>query len=136
MLVTRKVPIVGPGGGGVPLGDPSNLAYSVAVSNLEAVSWGEKASEDADVARLYPVKASSVKKATSTDGLRYRGKGQAGEKQGALTSISEAMATDALNAIRLSEGLLREDEENDKFGIAGGDNQTAGSRSTTLQPET
>lgn len=134
VLAMRKVPILGPGGGGAPLGDPNNPAYSVAVSNAEAASWREKAAKDADAARLYPASASVFNKVTSSDSLRCRGKSQAGEEQEVLASTPETTAADASNTIRPSEGLLRDNEEHNNFGIAESGNLAESAANTTLQP--
>lgn len=57
VLGLRKVPILGPGGGGAPLGDPANPTYSVAVSDAVAAASREKAAKDSNAARLHSVKA-------------------------------------------------------------------------------
>lgn len=115
VLAMRKVPINGPGGGGKPLGDPLNPAYSVAVSDAQAVETRNKFAKDADAARLHPVNIPEVKGKSNESGLRYRGK--SAPEHEALASIPETMAADALNSMSLSEDLLRDDEENDKVGI-------------------
>ena len=55
VLAMRKVPIFGPGGGGASLGDASNPAYNVAVSDEAATAAREKAAKDSNAARLYPL---------------------------------------------------------------------------------
>lgn len=51
----RRVPIEPPGGSGAPLGDPSNPAYSVAVSDKEAIDARATKAEHNKSARLYPL---------------------------------------------------------------------------------
>lgn len=53
-LALKRVPIYGPGGGGEPLGGPSNPAYSVAVSDMEAITARDKAGQDKEAKRLVP----------------------------------------------------------------------------------
>lgn len=64
-LALKKVPIYGPGGGGEPLGGPTNPTYSVAVDDGFAVTARTKAEEAADALRMVPLKpkrgASKVK---------------------------------------------------------------------------
>ncbi|KAF2966269.1 hypothetical protein GQX73_g7308 [Xylaria multiplex] len=59
-LALKKVPIDGPGGGGEPLGGPTNPSYSVSVSDGEAAAAREKAEQDKDAARLAPKNASNA----------------------------------------------------------------------------
>ena len=56
VLALRKVPIYGPGGGGEPLGGPTNPSYSVAVSNSLAAEARDKAAEAKEGKRLVPTK--------------------------------------------------------------------------------
>ncbi|ETS79189.1 hypothetical protein PFICI_09042 [Pestalotiopsis fici W106-1] len=70
-LAVKKVPIIGPGGGGEPLGGPSNPSYSVTVSDQEAARARDKADNDKDAKRLVPMKTpqrqpSSASKYSST----------------------------------------------------------------------
>ncbi|TVY35576.1 putative MscS family protein [Lachnellula subtilissima] len=55
VLALRKIPIFAPGGGAAALGDPTNPAYSVAVSDEVAVAARNKAAVDLDAARLTPL---------------------------------------------------------------------------------
>ncbi|TGJ85446.1 hypothetical protein E0Z10_g3294 [Xylaria hypoxylon] len=59
-LAMKKVPIDSPGGGGEPLGGPTNPSYSVAVSDREAAAAREKAEKDKDEARLVPSNAPNM----------------------------------------------------------------------------
>ncbi|KAF7533018.1 hypothetical protein G7054_g7465 [Neopestalotiopsis clavispora] len=63
-LAVKKVPIIGPGGGGEPLGGPTNPSYSVAVSDQEAARARDKADQDKDMKRMVPAK--SVQRQPST----------------------------------------------------------------------
>jgi hypothetical protein len=63
-LAVKKVPIIGPGGGGEPLGGPTNPTYSVAVSDQEAARARDKADQDKDMKRMVPAK--SVQRQPST----------------------------------------------------------------------
>jgi hypothetical protein len=122
VLAMRKVPILGPGGGGAPLGDSSNPSYSVAISDAEATRSREKAAKDADAGRLYPLHVPVNKNASAVEG---RSSSENDSKNGdrehePLASIPEIMAADALNSIRLSDGYLKDQEhENDNFRIIG-----------------
>lgn len=55
-LALKKVPIYGPGGGGEPLGGPTNPAYSVTVDDGFAAKARAKAEDDADALRIMPLK--------------------------------------------------------------------------------
>ena len=57
VLALRKVPIYGPGGGGEPLGGPSNPGYSVSVSDQEAAEARAKAAAAKEAKRLVPTPA-------------------------------------------------------------------------------
>lgn len=56
VLALRKVPIYPPGGGGLPLGDPGNPSYSVAVSDEIATAARDKAAKNKEGKRLLPSK--------------------------------------------------------------------------------
>ncbi|KAI2616369.1 Mechanosensitive ion channel-domain-containing protein [Hypomontagnella submonticulosa] len=53
-LALKRVPIYAPGGGGEPLGGPSNPSYSVSVSDLDAAAARDKASKDKEDKRMVP----------------------------------------------------------------------------------
>ncbi|KAI0182144.1 Mechanosensitive ion channel-domain-containing protein [Hypoxylon sp. FL1284] len=53
-LALKRVPIYGPGGGGEPLGGPSNPSYSVAVSDADATTARGKADQDKEAKRMVP----------------------------------------------------------------------------------
>ena len=110
VLALRKVPIFGPGGGAAPLGDPANPAYSVSVSDEVAGRARDRAAREADAARLHPVNSRPAE-------AFEQGKSPANEP---LAAIPESMAADALNAITLSDGTMRDDEkEMDRVEIVG-----------------
>lgn len=50
----KKVPIYGPGGGGEPLGGPTNPSYSVAVSDDDAAKKREAAAKAKEALRMVP----------------------------------------------------------------------------------
>jgi hypothetical protein len=54
VLALRKVPIYGPGGGGEPLGGPTNPGYSVAISDSAAAEARDKANKAKEGKRLVP----------------------------------------------------------------------------------
>jgi hypothetical protein len=100
VLALRKIPIYGPRGRAPPLSDPSNPAYSVAVSDGVAAKSKEKAAKDADSARLHPL-------------IAYEDKSDK-EKQD-----DEKATADALNAIQFANGerIREEERENDRVNI-------------------
>ena len=130
VLALRKVPIFGPGGGGAPLGDPANPAYNVSVPDVVADAARDKAAKEADAARPHPVNPPPV--ATSPENSE-QGKNPANEP---LPPIPESMAADAMNAIRLSEDPLR-DDENEVNGVdtVGNQSSPAGVPSTSANLE-
>lgn len=61
VLALRKVPIYAPGGGGEPLGGPTNPGYSVAISDSWATEAREKAAAKKEDKRLVPSKPAAPK---------------------------------------------------------------------------
>lgn len=59
VLALRKVPIYGPGGGGEPLGGPTNPSYSVSVPDEMAAEARDKAAQAKEAKRLVPSSSSS-----------------------------------------------------------------------------
>ncbi|GFP58260.1 hypothetical protein ACSS6W_005457 [Trichoderma asperelloides] len=53
-IAMKKVPILGPGGGGEPLGGPTNPSYSVAVTDSWAAESRDKAAKATDAGRMVP----------------------------------------------------------------------------------
>lgn len=53
-IAMKKVPILGPGGGGEPLGGPTNPSYSVAVADSWAIKSRDKAAKATDAGRMVP----------------------------------------------------------------------------------
>jgi hypothetical protein len=86
VLALRKVPIYGPGGGGEPLGGPTNPGYSVSVEDTWAVEAREKAEQAKEAKRLIPTKTA----ATVSDS-KYGG---------TLGPVPEETAANSLNARR------------------------------------
>lgn len=69
-LAMKKVPVVGPGGGGEALGGPTNPSYSVNVTDAEAAAARDKAAQDKDAARLVPLNAlSTTSEDTAVQGI-------------------------------------------------------------------
>lgn len=60
LAACRRVPIDPPGGSGPALGDPSNPSYSVAVSDIDAISARSAKAEKTESSRLYPTGTSIV----------------------------------------------------------------------------
>ncbi|KAG0648727.1 Mechanosensitive ion channel Msy1 [Hyphodiscus hymeniophilus] len=87
VLALRKVPIYGPGGGGEPLGGPTNPSYSVAVSDSLAAESRDKAAEAKEAKRLVP--SMPAPKAPSGDF------GPAGEEKAAEAMNARAPTADA-----------------------------------------
>ena len=105
----RRVPIDPPGGSALPLGNPNNPYYSVAVSDEAAIAVRAKHDEEVDLKRLFPKKAGA-----GADGL-------VGAVSSALQSpVREAVATlsgrrvsaeDVRNSLRRSEESRRTSHE-------------------------
>jgi hypothetical protein len=94
VLALRKVPIYCPGGGGLPLGDPGNPSYSVAVSDGVAVAAREKAAATKEGKRLVPTKSNKNSKPSTgkSSGVDIPG--------GPLGTTTEVEAIEALNTRR------------------------------------
>ena len=54
VLALRKIPIYAPGGGGEPLGGPTNPGYSVAITDELAAEARDKATKEKEAQRLVP----------------------------------------------------------------------------------
>jgi len=54
LAAMRRIPIDPPGGSTAPLGDPSNPAYSVAITDKEAIASREQTAAHTEAARLFP----------------------------------------------------------------------------------
>jgi hypothetical protein len=88
VLALRKIPIYGPGGGGEPLGGPTNPKYLVTVSDAEAAEAREKANAAKEEMRLVPTKPASMDKSPSGD------LGPAGEEKAAESMNARAPTAD------------------------------------------
>lgn len=64
VLALRKVPIYAPGGGGEPLGGPTNPGYTVAISDEWATTARDKASQVKEGKRLVPTPNPNSEKST------------------------------------------------------------------------
>jgi hypothetical protein len=116
VLALRKVPIYGPGGGGEPLGGPTNPGYSVSVDDSWAIEARTKADQAKAGKRLVPAK-------TPSPAPQHK----AATQEGTLGTVAEERAAEGLNARRpiddvgiWSASSLRDD-------------QTLGSRSSSLE---
>jgi hypothetical protein len=102
VLALRKVPIYCPGGGGLPLGDPGNPSYSVAVSNEIAAAARDKAAKNKEEKRLVPTKPAI---SPSSRGSTHTRK-PLGNPTG---PNAEARAADSLNARRPTDDEANND---------------------------
>jgi hypothetical protein len=94
-----------------------NPAYSVTVSDNSASRAREKAAKEVDAARLHLV------------GSKHSGDSQSA----ALEPVPESIAADALNAIRLGEDPLRnEEKEDDNVEVVGNQSSVSCGNSTGL----
>lgn len=120
VLALRKVPIYCPGGGGLPLGDPGNPSYSVAVSDEIAAAARDKAAKNKEGKRLIPNKPA----VSPSGGGSTRAKGNLRS----LTSPdAEIRAADSLNARRPTD----DETNNDWFNVKDGGTMP-GSRDESL----
>lgn len=108
VLALRKVPIYGPGGGGEPLGGPTNPGYSVSVSDSWAADSREKATKAKEAQRLVPTAPASAP-------------GPDSKLAGALGSLPEEAAATSLNNRRPTldaayENLTRSDSAHSRGG--------------------
>lgn len=124
VLAIRKVPIIGPGGGGAALGDPSNPSYSVSITDDKAKEYREKAAEKKEQARLVPTSAmkefqqtlssegasTGVDTVTSTGGLQQR-------SGGSVKKMSEVDYVGALNSRPAGYDLARPEESAQLYRI-------------------
>jgi hypothetical protein len=119
VLALRKVPIYCPGGGGLPLGDPGNPSYSVAVSNEVAAAAREKAAAAKEGMRLVPTKSNvalkpSTGKSSGVDILR-----------GPLGTATKIEAIEALNTRRPTD-------DSDNATLASQDQQLEHTRTNNI----
>ncbi|KAI5358832.1 putative EF-hand domain, mechanosensitive ion channel MscS, LSM domain superfamily [Septoria linicola] len=77
LAAIRRVPIEPPGGSGPALGDPSNPAYSVAVSDSEAVAARAAKAEKTEGTRLFPSGTSFAELVPATVGGGFLSPAQA-----------------------------------------------------------
>jgi hypothetical protein len=120
VLALRKVPIYCPGGGGVPLGDPGNPSYSVAVSDEIAAAARDKAAKAKEEKRIVPTKPA----------VSPSGGGSTRAKKNVRSPTSpnaETRAADSLNARRPTD-----DEANNDWFSGKDDETTPRSRDESL----
>jgi hypothetical protein len=111
VLALRKVPIYGPGGGGEPLGGPTNPGYTVAISDAWAAEARDKASDTKEGKRLVPTKPASNKSAS-----------------GDLGPVGEEKAAEAMNARKPTADAT--DRDAAAWGL--GEDKTLNSREESL----
>ncbi len=120
VLALRKVPIYCPGGGGLPLGDPGNPSYSVAVSDEIAAAARDKAAKNKEGKRLVASKpAVSPSSSGSKDSKNRLG--------GPTSPNTETQAADALNFRRPTD-----DESNNDWFSGKDDGAMSESRDESL----
>ncbi|KAL3706849.1 hypothetical protein TMatcc_007862 [Talaromyces marneffei ATCC 18224] len=142
VLAIRKVPIIGPGGGGAALGDPANPSYSVSITDEKAKEYREKAAEKKEQARLVPKSAmkefqqslsptagasTGVDTVTSTGGLQQRG-------GGSVKKMSEAAFADALNSRPAGYDMARPEESAQLYRIPSAGNSGISNEQQQLSP--
>jgi hypothetical protein len=102
VLALRNVPIYCPGGGCLPLGDPGNPSYSVAVSDEVAAAARDKAAKNKEGKRLVPSKPAVSPSGAGTK----RGKKTLGNQAG---PSAESRAAYVLNARRPTDDEANND---------------------------
>jgi hypothetical protein len=123
VLALRKVPIYGPGGGGEPLGGPTNPGYSVAVDDSWAAEAREKASQAKEGKRLVPTKPAAIAKSPSGD----------------LGPAHEEKAAEAMNARKPTADTAHQNVDSTAYSTAysvawnSRDDNTLGSRDESLE---
>ena len=117
VLALRKVPIYGPGGGGEPLGGPTNPGYSVSVPDSWASEAREKAGKAKESRRLVRTKSTSTAKSTS----------------GELASAAEEKAAEAMNARKPTADAEQHRDEDVAPWNSSLDNNTLNSREGSLE---
>ncbi|KAI1452896.1 Mechanosensitive ion channel-domain-containing protein [Annulohypoxylon moriforme] len=66
-LALKRVPIYAPGGGGEPLGGPSNPSYSVAVTDSDASAARDKASKEKEGKRMVPTSSAPARNPSTSN---------------------------------------------------------------------
>lgn len=107
VLALRKIPIYAPGGGGEPLGGPTNPGYSVSIDDTWAAEARAKADKAKEALRLVPTKAAEP----------------AGDSLG---PESESKAAENLNARHPTADVAHLDADRDHWNSR--DDQTLGSQ--------
>lgn len=111
VLALRKVPIYAPGGGGEPLGGPTNPGYTVAIADDWAVQAREKAAKAKNEKRLVP----------------------APPKDDEHKEETEARAAEAMNSRNPTADAAHGGENLDTSWATGRDDRTLGRRSEDQQ---
>ena len=96
LSAARRIPLEPPGGAGAPLGDPSNPAYSVAISDFEGIAARDRKAREVAEGRLFPV------------GWKY------GQQEGGSSGLSPSLKGsflgrrgDAVTGRRSGESIVR-----------------------------
>jgi hypothetical protein len=118
VVALRKVPIYGPGGSDVGLGDANKPSWSVAISPEEAKAARQKYLDDKDASRLFPTKKEEPEDASNAAGNDYLGVG------------SEGQAINSINHRKPGADAVRDDTWN-----ARDDASTIGRPSTDVRPD-
>jgi small-conductance mechanosensitive channel len=108
VLALRKVPIYAPGGGGLPLGDPGNPSYSVAVADEVAAAARERYAKEKDEKRLIPSKPA---REPSREPSKRGDADSTSQFESSLGPIAEVDAVDSMNARNAAD-----DEAQDGWG--------------------
>ncbi|KAI1213677.1 Mechanosensitive ion channel-domain-containing protein [Annulohypoxylon truncatum] len=66
-LALKRVPIYAPGGGGEPLGGPTNPSYSVAVTDSDASAARDKASKEKEGKRMVPTSSTPARNPSTSN---------------------------------------------------------------------
>jgi len=118
VVALRKVPIYGPAGSDVGLGDASKPSWSVAISPEEAKAVRQKYLDEKDATRLFPTKKEEPEDINDSTSADYLGDGPEGQ------------AINSLNHRKPGADAIRDDTWN-----ARDDTSTIGRPSTDARPE-
>jgi hypothetical protein len=114
VLALRRVPIYAPGGGGEPLGGPTNPGYSVAIDDSWAAEARDNAKKAKEEKRLIPTRSSSSL-----------------VPEGELAPVSESKAAENLNARHPAADAAHLDSDREHWN-GSHDDQTLNSRDESL----
>ncbi|KAI0121579.1 Mechanosensitive ion channel-domain-containing protein [Hypoxylon sp. NC0597] len=89
-LALKRVPIYAPGGGGEPLGGPTNPSYSVKVSDAEAAAAREKAEREKEAKRMVPPAPARNPSTSNKSGIPEEREAQAAQGFNSLDPVKAA----------------------------------------------